>query len=71
MQGQFYQTTDVVSRPLRHNSIPLLSDIIYVDQFFLKPEVISHNREIYHMLDLLGDIGGVSSIFIMIVGFLI
>ena len=30
-----------------------------------------HSRQIYHVLDLLGDLGGVSSIFIMLLGIFI
>ena len=71
LEGKFYQVSDTVFRPMRHNSSQFLAGVQYVDQFYLKPKVIMHSREIYHFLDLLGDLGGVSSIFIMVIGFFI
>jgi len=44
---------------------------LYSIQIYLMPEMISHKRETYDLIKLLGDMGGIQGILISLLGVLV
>lgn len=53
--------------------ISILKDptLLFQSQLYLAPEQVSHNRKVYDINQLLGDLGGITGVLTLILGFLI
>lgn len=65
-EGTFYQIGKLINRPehIDKNDGVLMKNIGY-----LQAEEISHTRKIYCLIDLLGDLGGVTEVIMLMFGF--
>lgn len=64
--GTFYQIGQILSRPMISEASP---NELFNCVFWLQPEQAVHERTIFGILDLLGDLGGVTEVIIIIFGF--
>ena len=63
--GDYYTVSKVIDRPFVLGKFP--GEILKVSSF-LQDEAIFYKREIFNILDLIGDMGGVVEIIIISVG---
>lgn len=67
----FYDVGKQGYKPLKVSSKPREKSpqLLYRTQIFLTSEEITHGREVYGFLDLLGDLGGVTEVIMLVFGF--
>ena len=65
-EGTFFQIARTLNRPSARVAVP---DHVYSNQLFLQPEQVLHQRSIYGVIDLLGDLGGVTEVIMILFGF--
>ena len=53
---------------IAHHHINFMDKILFQSKFFLDMQSINHNRSIYNLLDLLGDLGGVTEVIMAVLG---
>ena len=62
--GTFFSFASNIPMEILHEIEPCLFSMVV----FLTPETIGHTREVYNLLDLFGELGGVIEIFIISFG---
>ena len=65
--GEFYDIGKAIERPLMRVN-PEHKNMLAETKVFLMSELVEHEREIYSLLDLLGDLGGVTEVIMIIFG---
>ena len=64
-EGSFFTLGKNINNPIHNEAIPgFLTISIYLQQ-----ESVLHVREVFNMIDLIGELGGVIEVFIMLFGF--
>ena len=70
--GVFYDIYKSVYKPITAKSgNSKLDGLLYRTQFFLTTEKVSYSRQAYGMLDLLGDLGGVTEVLMIVFGIIL
>ena len=64
-EGSFFQISSMLRRPYHIDKMP---GELFRCSLFLQSEKVLHQREIFNLLDLVGDLGGVIEVMILIFG---
>lgn len=67
MAGNFFQPFKIIQRKYDRKVHPLE---LFDSDVFLAVDVTWHTREVYNLFDLLGDLGGVSQVIAITIGFI-
>ena len=67
LTGSFFQLGSMLRRPYHPSKFP---GELYRTNVFLQAESMIHKREVFNLLDLVGDLGGVLEVIILSFGFI-
>ena len=68
MSDYFFKIETLIERPYNPNKFP--GEVLRVSTYIFE-EATYHEREVYNIIDLIGELGGVIEILILIFGVLI
>ena len=71
LEGIFYDKGDFSDRNMARLTVPGMERIIFMFDITLMPQQQEHSREVYNLLDLMGDLGGVLEVFIFACGIIL